>query len=93
MLYFKRAFFIALAVTLLLFVLVFGFELINASIEKSGFSSGEVSSFSFSDGVLAGEIMGEKFSVDFSSIGNVLSKTKFLIWLLPPFLRVLFFIF
>ena len=93
MLNFRRAFFIALSVTVLLFVLFFGFELINATVEKSGFSSGEVTSFSFSEGVLFGEVLGENFLLDFSEVGNILLKTRFLMWLLPPFLRILFFIF
>lgn len=84
---FKRAFGICLSVILLFFVLVFAFEMTNRVIEKSGFSSGEVFDFRFEEEVFSGEILGRKFSADFSSVSEFLPKLRFLRFLLPPFIR------
>ncbi len=84
---FKRAFGICLSVILLFFVLVFAFEMTNRVVEKSGFSSGEVFDFRFEEEVFSGEILGRKFSADFSPALKILPKLRFLRFLLPPFIR------
>ena len=84
---FKRAFGICLSVILLFFVLVFAFEMTNRVIEKSGFSSGEVFDFRFEKEVFSGEILGRKFSADFSYASEFIPKLRFLRFLLPPFIR------
>ena len=86
---FKRAFFITLSSVFLVLLLVFAFELINRSTEKSGFSSGEVFVFSFDEGVFSGEFFGRKFSFDFSAFGKILSLFGYFFVLLPPFLQLL----
>lgn len=85
---FKRAFGIALSVIILLFVLVFAFELTNRTVAESGFSSGEVFDFEFSGNVFSGEIFGRKFSADFSPVSGFLPKLRFLRFFLPPFVRL-----
>ena len=84
---FKRAFGITLSVIILLFALVFAFELTNRIIAESGFSSGEVFDFEFEENVFSGEVFGRKFSADFSPFFGFLPKMRFLLFFLPPFIR------
>ena len=49
--HFKRAFAISLSGIMLFLLLVFSFELINLSVEKSGFSSGKVLLFELEEKV------------------------------------------
>ena len=86
--HFKRAFGLTLAVIILLFFLVFSFELINKTLAKSGFSSGEVLLFEFDENVFYGEILGQKFSADFSPALEFLPKLRFLRFLVPPVIRL-----
>ena len=86
--HFKRAFGLTLAVIILLFFLVFSFELINKTLAKSGFSSGEVLLFEFDENVFSGEILGQKFSADFSPVLEFLPKLRFLRFLVPPVIRL-----
>lgn len=85
---FKRAFGIAFSVIILLLVLIFAFELTNRIIVKSGFSSGEIFDFEFKDNVFSGEVFGRKFSADFSPFFSFLPNLRFLLFLLPPFIRL-----
>ena len=85
---FKRAFGLTLAVIILLFFLVFSFELINKTVSKSGFSSGEVILFEFEKNVFSGEILGQKFSADFSPVFEFLPKLRVLKFLVPPVIRL-----
>ena len=85
---FKRAFGLTLAIIILLFFLVFSFELINKTLAKSGFSSGEVLLFEFDENVFYGEILGQKFSADFSPAFEILPKLRFLRFLVPPVIRL-----
>ena len=89
---FKRAFGLTLAVIVLLFFLVFSFELINKTLAKSGFSSGEVLLLEFEEKVFSGEILGQKFSADFSPAFEFLPKLRFLRFLVPPVIRLGFLI-
>ena len=89
---FRRAFGTALAVIFLLFFLVFSFELINQNLAKSGFSSGEVLLFEFEENVFSGEILGRKFSADFSPALEFLPRLRVLRFFLPPFIRLGFLI-
>lgn len=89
---FKRAFFITLSSVFLVLLLVFAFELINRSTEKSGFSSGEVFDFSVAENVFSGEIFGRKFSADLSPAVEFFPKLRFLGFFLPPFIRLGFII-
>lgn len=89
---FKRAFGASLAVILLLLLLVFSFELVNRTVEKSGFSSGEVLDFSFEENVFSGEILGRKFSADFSPVVAFLPRLRIFSVFLPPFIRLGFMI-
>ena len=90
--HFKRAFGLTLAVIILLFFLVFSFELINKTLAKSGFSSGEVLLLEFEEKVFSGEILGQKFSADFSPAFEFLPKLRFLRFLVPPVIRLGFLI-
>lgn len=85
---FKRAFGMTLSVIILLFVLVFAFELTNRIIAESGFSSGEVFDFEFEENVFSGEVFGRKFSADLSPVFGFLPKLRFLRFFLPPFARL-----
>lgn len=85
---FKRAFGLTLAVIVLLFFLVFSFELINKTLAKSGFSSGEVLLLEFEEKGFSGEILGQKFSADFSPVLEFLPKLRFLRFLVPPVIRL-----
>lgn len=85
---FKRAFGASLAVILLLLLLVFSFELVNRTVEKSGFSSGEVLDFSFEENVFSGEILGRKFSADFSPVVAFLPRLRIFSVFLPPFIKL-----
>ena len=85
---FKRAFGLTLAVIILLFFLVFSFELINRTVSKSGFSSGEVLVLKLEETVFWGEILGRKFYFDFSLAINFLPRLRALRFLVPPFIRL-----
>lgn len=85
---FKRAFGLTLAVIILLFFLVFSFELINRTVSKSGFSSGEVLVLKLEETVFWGEILGRKFYFDFSPAINFLPRLRVLRFLVPPFIRL-----
>ena len=85
---FKRAFIISVSGILLFFLLVFSFEFINETVSKSGFSSGEVLFLEFRENVFSGEILGKKFSADFSAAAEFLPKIRFLQILLPPVIRL-----
>ncbi len=89
---FKRAFGVSLAAIILLLFLVFSFELINKTLAKSGFSSGEVLLLELEENVFSGEILGRKFFADFSPALEFLPKLRFLRFLLPPFIRLGFLI-
>ena len=86
--HFKRAFGLTLAVIVLLFFLVFSFELINKTLAKSGFSSGEVLLFEIEEKGFSGEILGRKFSADFSPVFEFLPRLRFLRFLVPPVIRL-----
>lgn len=86
--HFKRAFGLTLAVIILLLFLVFSFELINKTLAKSGFSSGEVLLFEIEENVFSGEILGQKFSADFSPVFEFLPKLRVLRFLVPPVIRL-----
>ncbi|MBQ6878090.1 MAG: hypothetical protein IJO22_06795 [Oscillospiraceae bacterium] len=88
--YFKRAFALSLSVLVLFLVLVFAFELINRRTEKSGFSSGEVFSFDYTEPYFSGEFFGKEFSFNLSFFIKAFSAGKNLLVLLPPFIRLLF---
>ena len=90
--HFKRAFGLTLAVIILLFFLVFSFELINKTLAKSGFSSGEVLLLEFEEKVFSGEILGRKFSANLSPAFEFLPKLRFLRFLVPPVIRLGVFI-
>ena len=90
--HFKRAFGLTLAVIVLLFFLVFSFELINKTLAKSGFSSGEVLLLEFEENVFSGEILGQEFSADFSPVFEFLPRLRFLRFLVPPVIRLGVFI-
>ena len=85
---FKRAFGIAFSVIILLLALIFAFELTNRIIVKSGFSSGEIFDFEFKDNVFSGEFFGQKFYADLSPFFSFLPNLRFLLFLLPPFVRL-----
>ena len=89
---FKRAFGLTLAVIVLLFFLVFSFELINKTLAKSGFSSGEVLLLEFEEKGFSGEILGQKFSADLSPVFEFLPKLRVLRFLVPPVIRLGFLI-
>ena len=86
--YFKRAFALSLSVLVLFLVLVFAFELTDRTVEKSGFSSGEVLDFSFDENVFSGEILGRKFSADFSPAVAFLPRLRIFSIFLPPFIKL-----
>ena len=90
--HFKRAFAISLSGILLFLLLVFSFELINLSVEKSGFSSGKVLLFELEEKVFSGEILGRKFSADFSPVFEFFPKLRFLRFFIPPVIRIGFII-
>ena len=90
--HFKRAFGLTLAVIVLLFFLVFSFELINKTLAKSGFSSGEVLLLEFEEKVFSGEILGQEFSADLSPVFEILPKLRFLRFFVPPVIRLGFLI-
>ena len=85
---FKRAFGLTLAIIILLFFLVFSFELINKTLAKSGFSSGEVLLFEIEENVFSGEILGQEFSADLSPVFEFLPKLRVLRFLVPPVIRL-----
>ena len=85
---FKRAFGLTFSVIILLLFLVFAFELINSTIEKSGFSSGEVIVLELSKNIFSGEILGRKFSADFSPVFEFLPRLRVLRFFIPPFIRL-----
>ena len=85
---FKRAFGLTFSVIILLLFLVFAFELINSTIEKSGFSSGEVIVLELSKNIFSGEILGRKFSADFSPVISFLPRLRVLRFFIPPFIRL-----
>ena len=85
---FKRAFIISLSGILLLLLLVFSFEFINLTVAKSGFSSGEVLFLEFEKNIFSGEILGKKFSADFSPVFEFLPKLRVLRFFMPPFIRL-----
>ena len=89
---FKRAFGLTLAVIILLFFLVFSFELINKTLAKSGFSSGEVLLLEFEEKGFSGEILGRKFSADLSPAFEFLRSLRVLRFLVPPVIRLGVFI-
>lgn len=95
MIHFIRSLFMTLTVTAVVLTAVLAFEYINENVSKSGFSSGEVLSFGYEEGVFSGEIMGEKFSADISPALKFLPVLENFALLLPPFaqlfLRLLFF--
>ena len=88
---FKRAFGITLSVIILSLFLVFAFELTNRIIAESGFSSGEIFDFEFEENIFSGEIFGHEFSADFSPFLKILPKFRFILFFLPPFIRLLIF--
>lgn len=87
---FIRGFCLSLSVILLVFVLVFGFELINRNIGNSGFSSGEVFDFSLSESAFSGEILGRKFSFDVIPAPVIMKYIRPATFFLPPFIRAFF---
>lgn len=87
---FIRSFFLSLSVIVLVFVLVFGFELTNRNIENSGFSSGEVFDFSLSESAFSGEILGRKFSFDIIPAPVIMKYIRPATFFLPPFIRAFF---
>ena len=86
---FKRALGLTLSVIILIFILVFAFELINTVTKQSGFSSGEVFAFDYSESILSGEVMGRKFRLDFSPLISALPVLEKATLLLPPPVQVL----
>ena len=90
--HFKRAFAISLSGIMLFLLLVFSFELINLSVEKSGFSSGEVFFVEFEENIFSGEILGRKFSANFSPVFEFFPRLRFLRFFIPPVIRIGFII-
>ena len=86
---FMRSFGLTLSVVLIALSGVFAAALISAAAESSGFSSGEFLLFGFSDGVLFGEALGEKFSFDFAPAAALTQKLQPLAVLLPPWWQLL----
>ncbi|MBQ7874268.1 MAG: hypothetical protein IJ306_03780 [Oscillospiraceae bacterium] len=84
MTHFGRALFVTLAAIILVLTAVLAFELINESISKSGFSSGEVLVFQYEEGVFSGEIMGREFSADISPLLGALPVLENFALLLSP---------
>ncbi len=84
----KRAFAAAFAIIILALIMLFAFELINETVSKSGFSSGEVFVFEFEKNIFSGEIFGRKFSANLSPFAEFLPKLGFLLFLFPPFIRL-----
>lgn len=82
--YFKRAFFVALWSIILVLILVLGFEAVNISAEKSGFSSGNVFVFSAEEGSFSGEIFGESFFADTAFLEKAKPVLKIAAIFLPP---------
>ena len=80
---FRRAFAISICAVFLVFMLVFGFELVNRSVSKSGFSSGEVLVFELKNQAFSGEILGRRFLFDLSGIYAFFSFLEKLCFLLP----------
>lgn len=86
---FKRAFGFTLSAALTVLAGLFAAMLISSAAEASGFSSGEFLLLGFSDGVLFGEALGEKFSVDFTPALFLAQKLEPLAVLLPPWYQLL----
>ena len=79
-----RIFAIWLIFVFAVLIMVLGFEFVNKTVSKSGFSSGEVFEFEEENGVIEGEILGRKFSADISPAFSVLPYFGRLFFLLPP---------
>ena len=86
---FKRAFGFTLSAAVTAICGVCAAALVSAAAETSGFSSGELLLLGFRDGVLFGEVLGEKFSVDFAPAAALVQKLQPLAVLLPPPLQLL----
>ena len=63
--------------------------LVSSAAETSGFSSGEFLLFGFKDGVLFGEALGKKFSLNFAPAAFVAEKLQPLAVFLPPWYQLL----
>ena len=85
---FMRAFAISLAAVILLFLTFFSFEVINMTVEKSGFSSGAVFEFLAEGDLFKIEFLGRKFFFDISPFSKILSIAEGFLILLPPVLRL-----
>lgn len=90
-----RIFAVWLIVLVSVLTLMLGFEFVNKTVAKSGFSSGEVFEFSEKGGIIEGEILGRSFSADISPVVPILPYADNLLLLLPPyaqlFLRCIYF--
>ena len=84
-----RIFAIWLIFVFAVLIAVLGFEFVNKTVSKSGFSSGEVFEFEEENGVIEGEILGRKFSADISPLYSFLPHFKKLFFLLPPDMQLL----
>lgn len=93
---FARALFVAFSSIILVLGLVFAFELVNKTVSKSGFSSGEVFVIETENETINGEVLGKKFSFDVSFANEFFSFAEKLTLILPPpfqlFLRGIFFV-
>ena len=86
---FMRSFGLTLSVALIALSGVFAAGLISAAAESSGFSSGEFLLFGFKDGVLFGEALGKRFSLNFAPAAFVAEKLQPLAVFLPPWYQLL----
>ena len=73
-------------------IMLLGFEFVNKTVSKSGFSSGKVLLFELEEKVFSGEILGRKFSADFSPVFEFFPKLRFLRFFIPPVIRIGFII-
>lgn len=85
-----RAFVLTFSSVILVLILLLGLFAVDISLRESGFSSGELFSADFSEGVFSGEILGNPFRVDFSPFREILPVLEKALFLLPaPFLLLI----
>ena len=70
-------------------IMVLGFEFVNKTVSKSGFSSGKVFEIEEENGIITGEIFGRKIFADISPAVSVMKISGYLKFLLPPYFRLI----